>query len=102
MDKQLGSSSCKILGTILKMDTSTTKKMITKKRNLMSMHKAWYPKHDIDRQEKNEEKDSPAWKTAWMNQYGDYVKKSKESQIKADINSAENIKINRTTTKTRK
>ena len=53
-------------------------------------------------QEKEKEENFLILKIIWMYQYEDYIKKSKERLTTVASNSSDNIRTNRTTTKTKK
>ena len=58
-------------GPFLKWTREELQQMDERTRKLMTMHEALHHRDDIDRQEKKEDKDLPAFKIASMSWYND-------------------------------
>ena len=100
--KKLGYLPWKMHRTILKMNKGGTqtngpedKKVDNNTQGLT--FERWH-RQTIYKRKKN----LPALKIAWMHQYGDYIKKSKERLITAASNSTDKIRTNRTITRKQK
>ena len=82
--------------------------MDQRRRKLMTMHKALDPRDDIDRLCVSRKEGGKGLSSIEdcidtpIRRFRDYIKKNKERLITVTRNSIGNIKINRTTTSTRK